>query len=93
VEFWTPWHEPSRRLGRLLLGFCAGQAQRVHYARVNVEMHPELAVALRVEGVPTVRLFTRGRAVGEFTGVLPESVIAKWLDDALGAAPVPATTS
>jgi putative thioredoxin len=83
VEFWAPWHEPSRRLGRLLPSFCAGYSPRLDYARVNVEMHPEVVDELKVNGVPTVRLFSRGRAVGEFTGVLPESVITEWLDDSL----------
>lgn len=47
--------------------------------KVNTDQHPELAMYYHVRGIPTVKLFHKGKVVDEFVGAQPESVVRQWL--------------
>ena len=92
VFFWTPWHEPCRTLRSTLEPVLERHRGHLHLATVNVEMHRQLADELKVPGIPVTRLYIGGQALGEFSGVLPESAVEAWLDAALRHAQVPPVT-
>lgn len=72
VDFWAEWSRQSKELGALLEKIAreAGGAYRL--ARVNVDINPGLALRLSVRNIPTVKAFSAGEVVGEFTGMQPE---------------------
>jgi len=71
VDFWAPWCGPCRLVEPVLERIRAEYGDRVAVARVNVDLHPELAASLDVRGVPTIVVFHRGREWRRFVGYTP----------------------
>lgn len=85
AEFWAPWCEPCTRLRPRLQRIVGEQAGRVELKSVNIEMHPEVVEAQGVEGLPLVKAYLQGRALGELTGVPEAAAIEGWIAGLLTA--------
>jgi len=88
AEFWAPWCSACRRLHPALENVTARQAGRAELVSINIEMHPQVA-AHAVRGLPTVRAYGGGRALGELNGVVPEAEIEHWVASLLSQPPHP----
>ena len=80
VDFWAPWCAPCRALGPILDRVVKDYAGRLMLAKVNVDESTELASQYGVRGIPDVKLFSKGKIVGEFSGVVPEQKLRDFLD-------------
>jgi putative thioredoxin len=80
VDFWATWCGPCKTLGPLLEQRARDGAGRFLLAKVDVDRSPELAQAVRVQGIPTVIALAGGRLVDGFQGALPEPEIDAFLN-------------
>lgn len=80
AAFWAPWCEPCVRLRARLEPIVERHAGRVALKFVNIEMHPGVLESQGVEGLPLVKAYLQGRALGELTGVPGEDDIEEWVD-------------
>jgi thioredoxin 1 len=86
VEFWAPWCTTCRRLHPALEHVAAHRLGRVQLVSVNIEMHAEAADEQHVHGLPLVKGYYKGVALGEIRGVVAESAIEDWVDSLFDAA-------
>jgi len=79
VNFRAAWSQPSHQLSKLLerLAHEAGGAFRV--AHVNADANPNLVLRMGVRNLPTVKAFSKGGIVGEFSGVQPEALVREFI--------------
>ena len=80
VDFWAAWCGPCQVLMPLLSKIAHEYAGKFVLAKVNTDEEQKLAGAHGIRGLPTVKLFRNGKAVGEFSGAQPEKTIRALLD-------------
>jgi putative thioredoxin len=73
VDFWAPWCVPCKQMMPALEKVVGEAAGEVRMVKVDIDKNPGLAQALRVQSVPTVYAFFKGKPVDAFAGGRPES--------------------
>ncbi|MDB5392926.1 MAG: co-chaperone YbbN [Rhodospirillales bacterium] len=80
VDFWAPWCGPCKQLAPALEKAVTATRGKVRLAKINIDENPDLAQALRIQSIPTVYAFFKGRPVDAFQGALPESQVKQFVD-------------
>ena len=83
VDFWAEWCGPCKILGPVLEKLAEKHNDKWVLAKVNTEVHQELAMQYGIRGIPNVKLFIDGQVTDEFTGAMPEAAIEQWLQKAI----------
>ncbi|SEM19568.1 putative thioredoxin [Nonomuraea pusilla] len=85
LDLWSPRAPGSAQLSPVLEKVVGDLGGAAVLARVNVDLSPQIAQALRVQAVPTVLAIFQGQAVTGFQQVLPEQEVRRWLDELMAA--------
>jgi putative thioredoxin len=84
VDFWATWCGPCRQLTPALEKAVTAAKGAVKLVKIDVDKNPAFAGQLRVQSIPTVYAFKDGKPVDGFTGAVPESQIAAFIDKLVG---------
>ncbi|HEV2638414.1 MAG TPA: tetratricopeptide repeat protein [Actinocrinis sp.] len=86
VYLWADRDGQSAQFGPLLESLAAEYNGAFVLARVDAVRNQQLAMALRVERVPAVKVIVGGELIGEFAGVQPEPQMRRLIGDLLDLA-------
>jgi thioredoxin 1 len=87
VDFYAPWCGPCRMLAPALEGLAAGYEGRLRIVKVNVDEAQGLAYEYGIRGVPTLMMFSAGKAVDSMVGLPPLDALKSKLDRLTDSAP------
>ncbi|GIU68021.1 thioredoxin [Candidatus Phycosocius spiralis] len=87
VDFWAPWCGPCRTLTPILEKVVRAAKGKIRLVKINIDAHPAIAGQLRVQSIPAVFAFDKGRPVDGFMGAQPESQIKALVDRLVGSQP------
>lgn len=79
VDFWAEWCQPCHMLTPILEKLALEANGAFRLAKVNADENPNLTMQLNITSLPTVKGFTRGQLVKEFTGAQTEMFIRDFL--------------
>ncbi len=87
VDYWAPWCGPCRQMAPEFAKSAKVLAPRVRLAKLNTQDHPDIASRARIQGIPALVLYHRGREVARLAGARPASDIIAFVE---GKLPQPA---
>lgn len=91
VDFWGDNCQPCATLKPMLEKLVTAAGGAIKLVKVNVQDAPDIAGQLRIQSVPTVYCFDKGRPVDGFQGALPESELRKFIDKQINGEDSPIT--
>lgn len=77
VDFTATWCGPCKMLEPVLKQLADEWQAQVKIVKLDVDQNPELAMQYQVMGVPTLILFSKGKAVERVTGYQPKDRLIK----------------
>jgi thioredoxin 2 len=83
VDFWAPWCGPCKAMAPQFEKAAGSLEPQVRLAKVNTDDEQELAGRFRIQGIPTMILFQRGKEVARQSGAMNASGIESWVQQAL----------
>lgn len=82
VDFWGTWCAPCRAMHPVLDELEAEMGERVRIVRIDVDEHLDLAVSMKVMGVPMFVVFKNGQELWRDAGVLSKETLRKAIEAA-----------
>lgn len=83
VEFWAPWCGPCRRIAPILEKLSSEFAGKVKVAKVDVDDNPNLSGRFRIESIPAVIMFRKGKQMDVKIGAMRENDYRAWFKEGL----------
>jgi thioredoxin 1 len=80
VDFYATWCMPCRMLAPALEKVAGELEGKAKILKVDVDQDPELASAHQIQGVPTLKIFHRGRVEETVVGLVPPQTLKEKLE-------------
>jgi len=83
VDFWAPWCGYCRRIGPAYEKIAESWSDEVIIAKVNIDEEPALADQERIEVIPTLVLYHKGKALGSIVAPQSKAMIEDFIRQTL----------
>lgn len=71
VDFWAEWCGPCRMIAPSIKQLAEELSGKVTVVKVNVDEKPAIAQTHKVQGIPTLAMFYKGKEIWRAVGALP----------------------
>ena len=79
VDYWAPWCGPCRTMAPEFVKAAKTLAAQARLAKLNTEDHPDIASRARIQGIPALVLYHKGREVARLAGARPAAEIVRFV--------------
>jgi len=83
VDFWAKWCAPCLATAPILEELAKEYADKINFAKVDVDENGSLASKYGVASIPTMLIFKDGQPVQQIVGYKPKKELKKILDGLL----------
>lgn len=80
VDFWATWCGPCRMMHPIIEQLAEEYAGKIKIAKVNVDVHQEVAESYGIQSIPTFILFKNGEVVKILVGSMSAETLRIVLD-------------
>lgn len=80
IDFWATWCGPCRTMMPILDDLKADLGSRVRIVKIDVDQNTDLAVKMKVMGVPTLMLYRNGKELWRQAGVVSKSALKEVIE-------------
>lgn len=85
LDFWGTWCAPCIAMHPILDELEAEMGNRVRIVKIDVDEHTDLAVRMKVMGVPMFMVYKNGQELWRDAGVLSKETLRKAIEAAEAA--------
>lgn len=82
IDFWAPWCGPCVAMMPLLDELQSELGNRLQIVKIDVDAHTDLAVQMKVMGVPTLMLYKNGQLLWSEAGTQTKTALKKIIERA-----------
>lgn len=75
VEFWADWCGPCKMMKPIFERVASNNTSEVQMYTLNIDNNREVAMALGIRSIPTVKMFNSGEVINTQVGMMNESQI------------------
>ena len=79
LDCWAPWCGPCRTIGPIIDQLAKEFADKIKFAKLNVDENPATAAKYNIMSIPAMLLFKDGKVVNSLVGALPKAEIENHL--------------
>jgi len=84
VDYWAPWCGPCRQVAPEFEKVAKSASGRYVVAKVDTQSLPSLGARARVQSIPSMVVFDKGKEVSRTVGARPAAAIDAFVRDAVG---------
>lgn len=82
IDFWAPWCGPCRAMMPVLTDLKAELGERIRIVKIDIDKNTDLAVQMKVMGVPTFMLYKNGQQLWQQAGTLTKDALKRVIESA-----------
>lgn len=75
IDFYTDWNESSISMNPVIKDVAAALGDKAKVIKIDVEKNQELALALRIKGLPTLMIYKEGQMIWRQSGELDANTL------------------
>ncbi|OCB76908.1 thioredoxin family protein [Flavobacterium crassostreae] len=75
IDFYTDWNESSIAMNPVIRDVAAALGDRAKVIKIDVDKNKELALALRINGLPTLMIYKEGQMIWRQSGELDANTL------------------
>ena len=83
VDFWAEWCGPCKAIGPALDEIATEMQGKVKIVKLNVDENPGVAGKLGIRSIPTLMIFSGGKATAQKVGAAPKGELTKWISGSI----------
>ncbi len=79
VDFWAAWCSPCRAMAPIIEEVAQKYGDKMSFAKINVDDHPEPGVKFQITSIPTFLIFENGEVKDRIIGAMTKEEFIKRL--------------
>jgi thioredoxin 2 len=85
VDFWAEWCGPCKMMAPAFERVAGEMEPDIRFLKVDTESEPELANRYRIQGIPMLMVFRKGRPIAQRAGAMDSGTLRAWLAEVTGS--------